>query len=264
MSSSALLRMTQTRTARVAAVAMTCGGLLTACVSTGTGLGVNLVPEAQVQQMGQETWAQIRSETPVSRNATYQRAAEQVSYRLLTAAGKNPREWEVVVFQGNEANAFALPGKKIGVYEGMFQVAQNEAQLAAVIGHEIAHNEEDHAGERVNTQAATQAGVQIASAAAGAAGIDPQMAASLLGAGAQYGIAMPYSRNQELEADHLGLTMMARAGYDPRAAVELWQAMAQKGGTPPTFLSTHPAPQQRIAQLEQMMPQALDIYSANR
>ncbi|WP_404380274.1 M48 family metallopeptidase [Caenispirillum salinarum] len=262
MSGSVLMRLTRTRPARAAAVVITCGGLLTACAGDSTGLGLNLVPEEQVRQMGQQTWAQIRSETPVSNNQTYQRAAQQVSYRLLRAGGMNPQAWEVVVFQGDEANAFALPNGKIGVYEGMFGMAENEAQLAAVIAHEIAHNEENHAAERVNTQAATSAGVQIASAAAGIAGIDAQTAAALLGAGAQYGLNMPYSRNQELEADRLGLNMMARAGYDPRAAVELWQRMAQRGGGPPAFLSTHPAPQQRIEQLQQMMPQALEIYQA--
>lgn len=256
-------RLAKTRVARAAGVIIACGGLLTACAGDGTGLGITLIPEEQVQQMGQQTWAQIRQETPASPNQDYQRTAQQVASRLLSAAGMNPQAWEVVVFQGEEANAFALPNGKIGIYEGMFQIASNEARLAAVIGHEIAHNMENHASERVNTQAATSAGLQIAVAAAGIAGIDPQTAAALLGAGAQYGLTMPYSRNQELEADRLGLFIMARAGYDPREAVALWRSMAQRGDQPPAFLSTHPVPTQRIDQLQGMMEQALDTYRAN-
>lgn len=234
---------------------------LGACAGDSTGLGLNLVPEEQVQQMGLQSWQQIRNETPASGNAAYQQTAQQVAARVLQAAGKNPAEWEVVVFQGDAANAFALPGKKIGVYEGMMQLAGNEAQLAAVISHEIAHNEENHAAERVNSQMATQLGVDLAGAALGqTAGVGGQQVAALLGAGAQYGLLLPYSRNQELEADRLGLQYMARAGYDPREAVELWRSMARQGGGPPEFLSTHPAPEQRIERLQELMPQAMELY----
>lgn len=235
---------------------------LAGCQGDATGLGINLVSQDEVVRMAAPAWEKLKADSPPSSNATYQQAAQAVSSRLLAAAGEDPRRWEVVVFQGDQANAFALPNAKIGVYEGMFKVAQNEAQLAAVIGHEIAHVQEQHSAERVNSQMATELGTQIAAVLIGAtAGGDPQTIAGLLGAGAQYGIVMPYGRNQELEADRLGLMLMARAGYDPRQSIALWQNMSNAGGaSPPTFLSTHPGHDQRIAQLEQLMPQALAQY----
>ncbi len=234
-----------------------CGG------GDGTGLGLSLVPEEQVQQMGLETWERIKAETRPSSNREYQETAERVASRILRAAGENPGAWEVRVFQGDEANAFALPGGKIGVYEGMFRVAENEDQLAAVIGHEIGHNQAAHAEERLNTEVATQTGLQLLSVAlqAGNIGYANQIAAAL-GAGAQFGLILPYTRNQESEADRIGLMNMAQAGYDPRAAVELWRNMERSAGgaSPPTFLSTHPAPGDRIRALEELMPEALEIY----
>lgn len=242
---------------------MLTGTAVAGCVGEGqTGLGFDLVSADQVQELGLQSWQQIRAETRESGNATYRRALRQVSSRLLTAAGENPAAWEAVVFASDEANAFALPGNKIGVYEGLFQVAGDEAQLAAVVGHEIGHNRAHHAQQRMSSQAATELGLQALGAALqiGNIGYSREIA-GLLGAGAQYGLILPYSRNQELEADRFGLMLMARAGYDPRAAVALWRNMSRAGGArPPEFASTHPGPEQRIAKLEAMMPEALSVY----
>lgn len=237
---------------------------LAACAGDSTGLGINLVSDEQVAEMAQPAWQKILAETQESDNAAYKQAARNVSSRLLAAAGHDPSQWEVRVFEGNQANAFALPNGKIGVFEGMFQTAENEAQLAAVLGHEIAHVEQDHSAERVNSQMATELGVQLASAVLGAsAGGNAELVAGLLGAGAQYGLILPYGRNQELEADRLGLMLMAKAGYDPRQSIELWRNMSRAGGaTPPTFLSTHPGHEQRIEQLQEFMPEALAQYRA--
>lgn len=234
---------------------------LAGCAQGSTGLGLNVVDPAQVDQMGVETWQAIRAETPATRDSSKHAAAQQIANRVLQAGGKDPRQWEVVVFQGNEANAFALPGGKIGVYEGMFDVASTPDQMAAVIAHEVAHVEAAHAAERVNTEVGTQLAAQIAGSAAAAAGVaTPETVAQVIGAGTQYGVTLPYSRNQELEADRLGLRAMARAGYDPRASLELWRKMGQQGTRAPTFASTHPAPQDRIAALQAEMPAALSIY----
>lgn len=237
---------------------------LTACAgSDGTGLGLNLVSQDQVQQMGIESWARLKAETQRSDNVGYQASLEQVGGRVLSAIGENPAAWEMVVFEGDEANAFALPGNKIGVFEGMFQYARNEAQLAAIIGHEIAHNQQHHAAERVNTELGTQLGLQAVGAALQVGNVAyANQIAGALGMGAQYGVILPYGRNQELEADRLGLMSMARAGYDPREAVGLWENMREAGPRPAEFMSTHPSPDNRIARLQQMMPSALQVYQA--
>jgi predicted Zn-dependent protease len=232
---------------------------LSACGGS-TGLGLDLVPEEQLAQMGAETWRELRAEVPASQNAEAQARTQRVARRVLEAAGKDPGQWEVAVFAADEANAFTLPGNKIGVYEGMLRVAADDAQLAAVMAHEVAHLEAGHPGERMSTDVATQLGVDLASILLGG---DPGVTAALLGAGARYGLTLPYSRNQELEADRLGLRYMAEAGYDPRAAIELWRRMSEAGGgRAPSFLSTHPAPDERIEALEREMPDALTHYRA--
>lgn len=250
MPSSMTSRTRSRRAPAVVAVAFALG--LGGCAGDDTGLGLNLVPQDEVQAMGVEAWNAIRQQTAASNNSRYQQRAEQVGDAILRGAGYDPATWEIVVFQGDEVNAFALPGRKIGIYEGMFRVAETNDQLAAVIGHEVAHVEAQHAAERVNTEAGTQLGTQIIGAALGAAGVaPPETVTQVLGLGAQYGVALPYSRNQELEADRLGLRYMADAGYDPHAAVTVWQRMAQLGGQPPEFLSTHPNPERRITALRE-------------
>ncbi|MEO3432707.1 M48 family metallopeptidase [Inquilinus sp. CAU 1745] len=249
-------------------VAGTAGIMMAGC-TTGSQIAdavpILISPE-QEAQLGAETWARIRQETPVSDNRSMQAALEQVGSRLLTAAGENPNQWEMVVFEGQEANAFALPGGKIGVYEGIFNYMENDAQLAAVVGHEIGHNQARHAAQRISASQASQLGVQVITAAlgggsGGAASAD--QIAALLGAGVQYGILMPYGRDQELEADRLGLRLMAMAGYDPRESIDFWQKMSQApGGGTPEFASTHPSPGNRVAQLQSLMPEAMAIYNS--
>lgn len=256
--------MTLKRLAAVAVVAMGLGGGLAGCGPDATGLGLNLVPPQQVEQMGVQAWEEIRAETPPTRDAALQRRARAVTDRILVAAGYDPRAWEVVVFQGAEPNAFAVPGNRMGVFEGMMRLAASDAELAAVIGHEIVHITQGHSLERVNTAMATDAGVRLAAGAAGAAGLgDPEMLAGLFGLGAQVGVLLPYGRNQELEADALGLRYMARAGYDPRASVTLWQKMEGAPGVP-TFLATHPGPADRIQRLEALIPEVMPIYEQVR
>ncbi|WP_207476917.1 M48 family metallopeptidase [Arenibaculum pallidiluteum] len=262
---STLRRASAARSRRAAALLVAAAASLSGCVDGGTGFGLNLVSQEQLADMGRQSWEQITQETPSSRDATLNAAARNVSARILSAAGQNPQQWEVRVFASPDANAFALPGNKIGVYEGLFRFAKNEDQLAAVIGHEVGHNLRQHAAERVSTQLATEAGTQILSSALALGGMGgAQEISALLGAGAQYGLILPYSRNQELDADRVGLELMARAGYDPRQAVELWRNMAQSGERQPEFVSTHPGPENRIRQLEALMPEALAIYRSSR
>jgi predicted Zn-dependent protease len=179
-------------------------------------------------------------------------------------AGPNvPPSWDVVVFKDDDANAFALPGGKIGVNSGLLKVAKTPDQLAAVIGHEVSHVIANHSNERVSTAFATESGLQLASALAGAASPTQQQLFGLLGVGiAQFGVLLPFSRTQESEADAVGLDLMASAGFDPRQSIDLWRNMAAAGGgaRPPEFLSTHPGHETRIHNLEARLPHALPIY----
>lgn len=223
-----------------------------------------LVSDAQVAQMGATAFQEMQRKIPRSRSAKLNAYVECVA-RSITAEvreGSRPASWEVVVFDEDEVNAFALPGGKIGVYRGLLEVAQNQDQLATVIGHEIAHVLARHSAERVSTALATQTGLAVV----GATGAVSPQTLGLLGLGAQVGIELPFSRTQETESDMLGLDLMARAGFDPRASVELWQRMAKAGGgkKPPELLSTHPADSTRIENLRRRLPAAIELQEQAR
>ncbi len=237
--------------------------LLTACTTSPTGRQqLLLVPDNQMQQMGVTAFQQMKQEMPVTRdkqaNAYVTCVADAITRQLPAGSGQ---DWEVVVFEEDSANAFALPGGKIGVHTGLLDVAENQDQLAAVMAHEVAHVLAQHSAERVSQQFATQAGLDLAGVVAGSNTQTRQQVLGLLGIGAQYGILLPYSRVQESEADGYGLELMAKAGFDPRASVQLWQNMkAQGGSAPPELLSSHPAPDTRIRDLQGRMSQMIPLY----
>jgi predicted Zn-dependent protease len=207
-----------------------------------------VVSNETVETLGLETW-----------NAAAQRKTADIARRLLVAAGEEPRRWEVQVFAQPEANAFVLPGRKIGVLEGMINVARSDGELAAVIGHEIGHLQAEHSRERVSAETLRQWGLQLISFLLQVNDVAfAQEIAAVLGVGVEFGLVRPYGRNQELEADRLGLFTMAKAGYDPREAASLWQRMDQRGGGRiPELLSTHPAPRERIRAIEALIPEAV-------
>jgi predicted Zn-dependent protease len=239
--------------------------LIAGCDETD-GFPIQLVSDDTVRRLGIESWERIRSQTPVSRARDLRQALQAIGQRLLLAAGEDPARWEMVVFARNEPNAFALPGGKIGVFEGMFRVTANEGQLAAVLGHEIGHNQAEHSQERLSVAAAKQFGLRLVSTALQIGDVAyANEIAALLGVGVEFGLELPYSRRQELEADQLGLMTMARARFDPREAVELWRRMERIGGrAAPAFVSTHPAPRARIEALEQILPEVLQNVSMAR
>jgi predicted Zn-dependent protease len=179
-------------------------------------------------------------------------------------------QWEVTVIKDDKTmNAFALPGGKIAVYTGIFPVAKSEAGLAAVLGHEVTHALARHGAERMSQGELTNAALQAAGAAAGSSGMNPalsQGAMAALGAGAQVGVLLPFSRAHESEADYIGILLAADAGYDPRESVSLWERMEQlsRGGGPSEFLSTHPSNETRIDQLKKWMPEAMGIYQSRQ
>jgi predicted Zn-dependent protease len=217
-----------------------------------------IVSDETVEQLGLETWARLRQQMPVSQDAGAQWQVAEIARRLLVAAAEDPSRWEVQVFAQPQANAFVLPGRKIGVLEGMLRIARTEDQLAAVIGHEIGHLQAEHSRERVSAETLRQWGLRLISFLLQVNDVAfAREIAALLGVGVEFGLVRPYGRAQELEADRLGLLLMTKAGYDPHEAVELWQRMDQQGGGVPAILSTHPAPQDRIEAIKVMIPEAI-------
>jgi predicted Zn-dependent protease len=226
---------------------------------------LRLFPAAEMDKMGIEAYSQMKQELPQSRNAETVRRVTCVSNAVTAQVrAKNaPRSWEVTVFEDDSANAFALPGGKIGVHTGLLKVAASQDELATVIGHEIAHVLAEHGNERASTTFVAQSGLQVAESLAGPQSAGRDTALAVLGLGTQVGVLLPFSRKQESEADLLGLDLMARAGFDPRASVTLWQNMARSGGgKPPEMLSTHPSSATRISELSKRIPQALPEFEA--
>ena len=230
-----------------------------------------VIPASQEMAMGAQAYQQVLHDpkTPQSHDPREVEPVKRVAARIIDAAKKskyadiaNKFEWEVTVIKDDKTmNAFALPGGKIAVYTGIFPVAKNEAGLAAILGHEVTHALARHGGERMSQGLAAQVGVAALSVGAASQGYDPQMAALAGGLLANYGFILPYSRQHESEADHIGLLLAAQAGYDPHEAVHVWERMEQVSkGQPPVFLSTHPGHGTRIKQLEEWMPEALSYY----
>ena len=217
--------------------------------------------------MGLQAYREILKKSPISRDPAVNDMVTRVGTRIAAATGRTDYAWEFKVIDDKQINAFALPGGKVAVYIGLLPVARDDAGLAAVLGHEISHVIARHGGERISQGLLVQAGLTATMAALSRG--DPQTVrsvGSLLGAGAAVGLILPWSRQQESEADHLGLIFMAKAGYDPHAALDLWRRMAEASrgsGRPPEFLSTHPSDVTRIRQIEQWMPEALPHYQAS-
>lgn len=237
-------------------------GLVPACETVPiTGRSqLNLLSESDEVQMGIQAYKEVTSKATISSNSVYNAQVNRVSERIIAAVEKPNLPWEVKVIEDKQANAFALPGGKIAVYTGILPITKDDAGLAAVIGHEVGHVIARHSAERVSQQMVAQGlGGALVS---GVLGTDPQTSAQVAGLFAQ-GLLLPWGRSQESEADHIGLILMAKAGYDPKAARDLWVRMAEaaKGQSrPPEFLSTHPSEETRIRQIEGWLPEAQKYY----
>ena len=216
-----------------------------------------LVSESQEVGLGAEAYRQTLRDSVVSDNAEALRIVRKVGERIARAANKPDYRWEFrVVDDPDMVNAFCLPGGKVAVYTGIFPVAKDEAGLAVVLGHEVAHALLRHAGERMSQAQLVGTGLGLV----GASGINPQIVQAL-GLGASVGLILPFSRSQESEADRVGLILMAKAGYDPRVALQLWERMERREkGAPPEFLSTHPSYETRTHQLRGFIQEALTYY----
>lgn len=229
--------------------------MISACATSPTGRSqLIFMPDNQVNQMGLQAFSEMKQKQAISRSPAYNRVVQCVANALTAPMGGN---WEVVVFEDDSLNAFALPGSKIGVHTGLLKVIQNPDQLAAVVGHEIGHVIAKHSNERLSQEVAVKTGMNVA----GASGMLGATSMALLGLGAQYGVLLPYSRTHESEADLIGLDLMAKAGFDPRQSITLWQIMDQASRNSPQqieFMSTHPGHETRMQNLQQHMNQALN------
>ncbi|WP_299688161.1 M48 family metallopeptidase [uncultured Vibrio sp.] len=229
---------------------------LTACSASPTGRNqLLLFSDQDMSQLGAQSFEQMKQELSINQDAKINAYVQCVADSITQHIPKQGfSEWEVVVFDSDQVNAFALPGGKIGVYTGLLNVAVNQDQLATVIGHEVAHVLADHSNERLSQSQLANTGLSITNVALGSSEYSQYQSLTMaaLGLGVQYGVMLPYGRTQESEADIVGLEYMAQAGFDPNQSINLWQNMAKASGgsQPPELLSTHPSHSTRIKDLQ--------------
>ena len=228
-----------------------------------------LINSAEEMQLGMTEFDKLKKSTPISKDAAATAMVQRVGRRIAAVAPLPNAQWEFILFdEPKTANAFCLPGGKVGVYTGILPVCRDETGLATVIGHEVAHAVARHGAERVSEGLLLQTGGQLLGEAMKTR---PEATQKIVmqsyGIGAQVGVQLPHSRSQELEADHMGLLYMARAGYDPAAAVAFWKRFGATHQTPSGlmgkiqgYFSTHPMDADRVAQLEQLLPKARAEY----
>lgn len=253
--------------------------MLGGCETTTSGGSVGadrrqlmLVSSQELDQMAVQAYAKLQADAARKGALNQDRAMLQ---RVRTIASRiEPQtrvfradapgwKWEVNVISSNELNAFCMPGGKIMVYSGLInQLRLTDSEIAVVLGHEIAHALREHSREQVSQAMAAQTAIGLGAALLGLG----EGSAGLANAGYEALIASRFSRNDETEADRIGLELTARAGYDPRAGVTLWQKMinASQGGRPPEFLSSHPAESSRVQQIQSLLPTVLPLYDAAR
>jgi len=222
-----------------------------------------ILPEAQELALGVSAFREVLQKEKVVRDPRFVDPVEKVGRRIAAVADKPDYDWEFVVIDNpRTVNAFALPGGKVAVYTGLFPVAKDEAGLAAVLGHEIAHALARHGAERMSQGLLLQlAGAGVSVAVGDASPAMRQAVMQAFGLGAQVGVMLPFGRAQESEADRIGLILMARAGYDPAAALALWERMeAQGGAAPPEWLSTHPGYETRQDNIRGWLSEARAFY----
>lgn len=231
--------------------------LAVACATSPTGRRqLNLVSDAEIEQMGAAAFEQMKQKTPPSTDGRMSNYVQCVANAITREVGAGPN-WEVRVFNDKDANAFALPGGKIGVYSGLLKLATNQDQLGTVIGHEVSHVLARHHNARISNQIAAQLGSGVVGTVAG---VDP----NLINAGAGV-FLLRFDRKDESEADQLGQDLMARAGFDPRQSVELWRNMQRESTrAPPQWLSTHPSHETRIQDLSGWLSRTMPMYEQAR
>jgi len=242
---------------------------ISACSTSSTGRKqVSLYSDSELNQMGVTSFEQMKKEIPISKDKATNDfvlcVADAITNNVPQSAHQG--EWEVVVFDSAQVNAFALPGGKIGVYTGILNVTENQDQLAAIMGHEVGHVIEHHSNERLSAGKLSNVGLAVATIALGASEIENKgLWMAGLGIGVQYGVIMPYSRSHESEADIIGQELMARSGFSPAASVQLWKNMSKLSkDAPPEFMSTHPSNETRIQTLNNHLALSQPYYLAEK
>ena len=227
---------------------------------------LSMVSEKKLAAASATEFTKIKSEMSISVNPDYQARVQEVGKRIAEVAKDDipNANWEFVVIEDKGINAFAMPGGKVAVYTGLLKIAETDDELAIVIGHEVAHVAARHSNERFSQQL-LKSGVlnifSIALSVVGIGSIQNQVLTTVVGAGADLGLMLPYSRKHESEADEIGLLYAAEAGYDPHAAITFWERVeAMNEENPPGFLSTHPSGKTRMRKLWAQMPEAMEIY----
>lgn len=239
-------------------------GVFSACATSPLGRRqLHLFPAAKVDALGAAAFQTLTKDGRLSADRRLNRYVRCIIDAVTDVAEgpSAPRGWDVAVFDDEAANAFALPGGKIGVNTGLLEIARNQHQLAVVLGHEVAHVLSRHANERLSTDYVTHEAIgQLAKLFGDTSAKTRKRVLAVLGVGSHVGVVLPFGRRQESEADIVGLRLMARAGFDPRESIVLWKRMAEAERVrPPEFLSTHPAPQTRIQTLTDHLQSALAL-----
>lgn len=248
--------------------------LLASCLLAGcytvpetSRLSLNLMPDKTLNALSASSFEELKKKTPISTDTEKTAMVQRVGLRIAEVASASadlpsPNTWEFVLFEDDQVNAFAMPGGRVAVYRGLFKAAKNEDQLAVVLGHEVAHVAAHHGNERVSRELIMMGvGAGLAVATVSQPNTTKLAVLGAYGAGSAVGLTLPFSRRDESEADHIGLIYTAKAGYDPREAIPLWQNMAALKEThTPEFLSTHPSHSTRIEKLKAQMPDVLPFY----
>ena len=222
-----------------------------------------LMPEGKEIALGDQAFQETISTEPLSQNTRLSNLVNRVGRRIADVASRNDYQWEFRLISSQTQNAFCLPGGKVAIYEGILPVCEDEAGVAVVMSHEIAHALARHGGERMSQNMAVDGAKMVAEKLVGSYAPDRKdVLMQAYGVGSKYGVLLPYSRKQESEADHIGITLMAKAGYDPNVAPSFWTRFgSQKGQGQPEFMSTHPADERRAKDLVALLDEANVLYS---
>lgn len=232
---------------------------------------LNIIPSGELLSMSYQQYDEVKKTSTLSTNQAQIAMVKNVGQRIATATEAFLKEnnlpanyeWEFILIEDDKTvNAWCMPGGKVAFYSGILPYTKTDAGIAVVMGHEIAHAIAQHGNERMSQGLIVQmGGIALTAALQNKPELTQQLWMSAFGFGAQVGMLLPFSRKHEYEADRIGLTLMAKAGYNPQEAVDFWERMSQSGGAkPPEFLSTHPSDEKRVAAMKQNLPEAMKHY----